>query len=575
MPGERTIVLSMNGKTVDRGSALRSMSIAVGSGKGGVGKSTTALNVALSLAKRAYRVGLVDLDPLSNVATILDVPKKHINALPEEPEEGRSFEDYRLNVLPRLDLVFPRAATRDAARLTQKRRLFQHFQTDLLDRYDILVFDMPAGISNDENLAFLPYVGHLLVVTNAEPTSHVSAGGYIRTALEIRPDMPIYFWHNKYAPAEEPGFDPRAVIDNYNRYVGEELRISPEAKSQCREIAFVPPDPALDLLQESISLEVTVFGKLRELTELLLTERLRNFEELIPSAGKAKEVIRYFLTKNPEIGSVEEYLGNLDVYLSTLFSDTFRERIKKLRGRLGQEGGYSVLSKKQAGEVSSYLQAVKRDELVQELLQLRSQLTEAIEEVGNQQRLFLQPASHSIRTALTRRLLRALRLLSDEPKTTPFAKNSASLLLFYLAFLEAAGEESTMAEIRRFLPKRKDERDRVVRDKRRQIRFLIDRDEIYHRRYVTLVRTLYPVVVDRLKSFVTKEHLGTLLFRESSGRVRKEVYLKVLTHLLHDTVNSGLGVVFGINYNAAAQAIRDGVGNLERALNRERKGSAA
>ena len=575
MAVDHTIVVVMSGPSGNRGSALRSMTIAVGSGKGGVGKSTTALNVALSLAKREYRVGLVDLDPLSNVATILDISQKRIDALPEEPKEGVPFDEYRLNVLPRLDLVFPRAATKDAARLTQKRRLFTHFEEELLAQYDILVFDMPAGISNDENLAFLPYVGHLLVVTNAEPTSHVSAGGYIRTALEIRPDMPIYFWHNKFAPAEEPGFDPRAVIDNYNKYVGEDLKISPVAKSQCREIAFVPPDPALDLLQESVSLEVTVFGKLRELTELLLTERLRNFEALIPSAGKAKEVIRYFVTKNPEINDVDEQLQNLDIYLSTLFSDTFRERIKKLRGRLGKDSSFSVLSKKQAQELRSYLQAVSKDELFGELLHLMAQLRQAIEEVGNQSRLFLQPASHSIRAGLTRRLLRALRLLSEEPKTTAFARNSASLLLFYLAFLEAAGAETTMAEIRRFLPKRKDERDRVVRDKRKQIRFLIERDEIYHRRYVTLVRTLYPVVVERLKEFVRKEHLGKLLFREPSGRVRKEVYLKVLTHLLHDTVNSGLGVVFGINYNAAAQAMRDGVGNLERALNRERKGSAA
>ena len=132
-----------------------------------------------------------------------------------------------------------------------------------------------------------------------------------------------------------------------------------------------------------------------------------------------------------------------------------------------------------------------------------------------------------------------------------------------------------MAEIRRFLPKRKDDRERVVRDKRRQIRFLIERDEIYHRRYVTLVRTLYPHVVERLKGFVRKEHLGSLLFRGGDGRVRKDVYLKVLTHLLHDTVNSGLGVVFGINYNAAAQAIRTGVSNLEHAIRLERKGTAA
>lgn len=439
----------------------------------------------------------------------------------------------------------------------------------------MLVFDMPAGISNEENLAFLPYVGYLLVVTNAEPTSHVSAGGYVRTALEIRPDLPIYFWHNKYAPAAEPGFDPRAVVDNYNRYVGEEMRISEQAKARCRELAFVPPDPALDLLQDSISLEVTVFGKLRELTELLLTERVRTFEQGIASTGKAKEVIRYFVTKNPKVDNPEEYIESLDVYLSTLFSDTFRERMQRLRNRLGRRSPYAVLSEKQAKEVRGFLDKLTKDELYRELIGLTEQLREAIEEVGNQTRLFLQPASRSVRAGLSRRLLRALRLLAEAPDTTPFARNSASLLLFYLAFLDAAAEESTMVEIRRFLPKRKDERGSVVRDKRRQIRFLIERDDIYHRRYVALVRTLYPVVVDQLKGLVRKEHLGPLLFRTGEGKVRNDVYLKILTHLLHDTVNSGLGVVFGINYNAAAQAIRDGVTNLENAIEISRRGSAA
>lgn len=58
---------------------LRKKSIAVGSGKGGVGKSTTALNVALLLAKQGRRVGLLDLDPLSNVTVILDVPEDRLS----------------------------------------------------------------------------------------------------------------------------------------------------------------------------------------------------------------------------------------------------------------------------------------------------------------------------------------------------------------------------------------------------------------------------------------------------------------------------------------------------------------
>jgi flagellar biosynthesis protein FlhG len=234
---------------------LRKKSVAVASGKGGVGKSTTALNLAVYFAKAGMKVALLDMDPLSNIATILDL---EINGtFPEEtnvPYDTIPLSGCIQPVFTNLDLLFPRPKFRKGESLRLLLHVFTQYREELNNRYDLFLYDLPAGVGQEENLTLLSYVDHLIIVTNAEPPAHVSAGGYIKAVLETAPHVRLYFWHNKYSLVQENGFNPLQVIENYNRQVPEELRIDRTKLQSVKNIAFIPQDPSLDLLQSNLSL---------------------------------------------------------------------------------------------------------------------------------------------------------------------------------------------------------------------------------------------------------------------------------------------------------------------------------
>ena len=100
VPGVKEVRVKMDAEVKSnakstRGQAVTSIPgvahiIAVSSGKGGVGKSTVAVNLACSLAREGARVGLMDADVYGpNIPTMMGV--KEGPKLQEHPERGEIF----------------------------------------------------------------------------------------------------------------------------------------------------------------------------------------------------------------------------------------------------------------------------------------------------------------------------------------------------------------------------------------------------------------------------------------------------------------------------------------------------
>lgn len=143
--------------------------VSVTSGKGGVGKSHLAANVATLAARAGCKVLVFDADGgLSNVDVLLGArPPKHVGDL----LDGTPLDSVLFPLTPQLCLLPGAPGERRLAQLDDASRLALTTAWDaLLGRFDFVVVDVGSGVSDD--VLFFTSAGQtaLLVVTD-EPTS--------------------------------------------------------------------------------------------------------------------------------------------------------------------------------------------------------------------------------------------------------------------------------------------------------------------------------------------------------------------------------------------------------------------
>ena len=148
--------------------AARVMSIT--SGKGGVGKTICVANLAVVMAKRGYRVLVIDADlGLANIDLHFGVnPKFNMNHFFSGDKE---LEEILVEATEGIMILPAGSGIQQYTHLnsSQKNRLME--EIDLLHgRFDVVLIDTEAGIS--ENVTyFILAAQEIIVVTTPEPTA--------------------------------------------------------------------------------------------------------------------------------------------------------------------------------------------------------------------------------------------------------------------------------------------------------------------------------------------------------------------------------------------------------------------
>lgn len=147
------------------------LSVAILSGKGGVGKTNIALNLAISLHQDGYKTLLMDCDMgLANLDVLLGItPEGNI----QDVILGKAaIEDVLHAIMPNgLDVLPAASGVPELNDLSQdQRETMMEYLEPAFGKYDFILMDLGAGIS--ETVQSFAVMGALkVIVITPEPTS--------------------------------------------------------------------------------------------------------------------------------------------------------------------------------------------------------------------------------------------------------------------------------------------------------------------------------------------------------------------------------------------------------------------
>ncbi|HCC08293.1 MAG TPA: hypothetical protein DEP72_09085 [Clostridiales bacterium] len=244
--------------------------IAITSGKGGVGKTNVALNLAIDFINRGKKTLILDADlGLANIEVLLGiVPKYNLS----DVIYGKKIITDIITIGPNeVKFISGGSGIRELTSLTETQIKTFAQNLNLLDKMvDIIIIDTGAGIS-DTVMTFLGFADEVLLVTTPEPTAITDAYALLKVFSDKikKGDINVKLVINKVKDENEG----QKIFEKIKKVADKFLNIKVE------DLGYLPNDECLEKSVRSQEAVIIKYPK-SEITIALkkLAEKILNIK---------------------------------------------------------------------------------------------------------------------------------------------------------------------------------------------------------------------------------------------------------------------------------------------------------